>query len=531
MKLLFTHSLIRSILLTISLCMAHLLVAQPNSPGRVPPEPTVKPDSVRQRLTQGRLEMGGLFSSSGTTPYWLQTNQYGIIPKSTPTALLMAAVQSDYRASNRPNWRNMDWGYGLEVVGQGGSTNEVLLSEAYLKTRLGVFELAAGRRKQREGLAESPLSSGSYIWSGNALPIPQVELSIPNYVPLGFTRDFVAFKGSFAHGWFGRGPYVQGAYLHRKALYVRLGKPQARVRLYGTFTHYSQWGGYAPFLEKDPTSSFSGQIADSFEAYVNVVLPFKTNRLKNLAKFTTYDQNRVGDHRGSAEAAVEIKLRHGSLFAYQQHFYDLGRTLYNLTNFEDGLYGIRFLDARPQRAVREVVLELFNSGNQGVIQFGKNLGGGGENYFLNGQYPESWSYRGRTIGTPFISQASDVNPELPRIPFSGETLNNQLITGIYGINNNRIWALHTGLSGSLGTRWGYVVKASYSRNYGIMSLRFPPGTNQVSTLISVTRDTRWLAGSTLLVSVGYDEGKLLRYPSQLGGYVGVRKTWSGRSRS
>ncbi len=514
-------------LFAISVCIAQPLIAQP---GAVPSSRALESDSTPQRVTHALVEAGGLFSSSGITPYWLQTNQYGIVPKSAPTALLIAGVQADYRGGNGPYRRRADWGYGLEVVGQGGSTNRVILAEGYLKARLGVFELSAGRRRQREGLAESPLSSGSFIWSGNALPLPQVELSIPDYAPLGFTRGLVAVRGSFAHGWFGRSTYVSNSFLHRKAIYVRLGKPQSRVRLHGAFTHYSQWAGYAPFLESDPTSSFSGQIANSVDAYVNVVVPVKTNRLKNLAKFTTYDQNRVGDHRGSADMAVEIRLNHGSIFAYQQHFYDIGRKLYNLRNIEDGLYGVRFQDTRPNRLFQDVVIELFNSGSQGVFQFGKVLGGEAENYFLNGQYPEGWSYRGRTIGTPFMSQSADVDPALPRISFGGPTLAGELIEGVYGINNNRVWALHTGLSGNFGREWGYTAKASYSRNYGTTTIFFPANTNQLSTLVSITKAMNWLAGSTLLVSVGYDEGKLLVSPSQVGGYVGLRKTWSGRSR-
>ena len=516
--------LTRPILVTISLCITHLLFAQSDSLQRSSGNLATQPDSTGHRVTYGQVEVGGLFSSSGTTPYWIQTNQYGIVPKSAPTALAIASIQSGYRTGQR----KIDWGYGLQVAGQGGAANHVILAEAYLKGRLGIFELTAGRRKQRVGLAESPLSSGSYIWSGNALPVPRIELSIPEYAPIGFTRGFVALKGFFAHGWFGDDPYVKRSYLHQKALYIRLGKPQARVRLYGAFTHYAQWAGYAPFLESDPTSSFSGQIANSLEAYLYVVLPLKTDALLNRAKFTTYDENRVGDHRGSAEAAVEVRLNHGSLFLYQQHFYDLGRKLYNLSNIEDGLYGLRFQDTRPRRLFQDVVVELFNSGSQGIITLGKANGGDFENYFLNGQYPTGWSYKGRTIGTPFMSQTADVNPQLPSVPFSGTTLDNQLIVGTYGINNNRVWALHTGLSGSIGSQWGYVVKASYSKNYGTYTAHFPYKTNQLSTLLSLTRATPWFSGSTLLLSAGYDQGKLFPQPQQVGGYIGLRKSWVSR---
>lgn len=491
------------------------------------PRPTMitKPDTIPLRLHLGQAELGGLVSTSEETPYWLHTNHFGMVPKTAPAGLLIATLVSDYRYKAYPTRLKADWGYGLQVVGQTtGAATRVIVPEAFVKLLFGVVELSAGRRKQVIGLAQSPLSSGSYIWSGNALPLPKVELAIPDYVTLPFTRGWLALKGSFAHGWFGDGTFVQGSYLHQKALYLRLGKPRSRVQLYGLFTHQAQWAGYAPFLERDHTSSFSGQLANSFVAYMNVVMPLKTDALKNRAKFTTFDQNRVGDHRGSAEAALQIRLRHGSLLAYQQHFYDLGRKLYNLRNIEDGLYGLQYTNTRAHPLLAEAVVELFNSGNQGVLQFGRSLGGEAENYFINGQYPDGWSYQGRTLGTPFMSQDKELNPALPRIPVRGYTLDNRLIAGNFGVSNNRIWALHAGAAGQLSRRWGYQTKVTYSKNYGTFSTPFPPNTTQLSCLVSMTKTMRNWRGSTLIASMGYDRGTLLKQPQQLGGYLGWRNT-------
>lgn len=491
---------------------------------------TIQPvsDSTSRHPLQGWLEVGGLASSSGTTPFWLQANQFGTIPEATPAALVRAGLGRSYRVPMGRKLPKADWGYGFELVGHGISRNQLIIPELYLKARLGIFDVFVGRRRQVIGLVESSLSSGSFIWSGNALPIPRVQLGLPTYIPLRFTKNWIAVKGFYAHGWFGNTPYVTGSYLHQKAIFFRLGRDQSHIRLYASFNHQAQWGGYAPFLESDPTSSFGGQLASSLEAYANVVLPLKTEALKNRAKFTTFDQNRVGDHRGSAEAAIEYRRKTWSLLFYQQHFYDLGRKLYNLRNIEDGLYGIRLENKRPKAGIKEVIVELFNSGGQGYMQFGRTLGGEPESYFLNAQYPDGWSYKGRTLGTPFITQASASNSNLPNIPFQGFTATNERIAGNYAINNNRVWALYTGLRGQVGRRWGYQIKGSFSRNYGTFTAPFPGATNQYSTLISLSRTMRFLQGSTLLMSVGYDQGKLLASSQQYGGYVGIRKEWSRR---
>ncbi len=510
-------------------------------PGTVSAQsPSTTPPPYRPLTAQ--LEIGGFGSSTGEVPFWMQTNQYGIVPRNAPTVWMRGATAIGYRSDSTQKHPKVDWGAGMEVVGQAGASQAVILSEGYVKARLGWLEIFGGRRKQVLGFAQSPLSSGSFIWSRNALPMPRIQIGTIDYVPIGFTKKFVAFNAFFAHGWFGDQTYVQGSYLHQKALSIRLGKPASRFHLYGSFSHEVQWAGYAFFAKADPTLSFDGQYANSLDAYYNVVVPVNKDALKNLSKFTTNDQNRVGDHRGAVEIALSVDLNQWTLSTYQQHAYDLGRKLYNGRNIEDGLYGIRLQSKRPNRFIEDMVVELFNSQSQGYVQVGKLLGGEPENYLVNGQYPDGWSYQGRTIGIPFITQTADTNPSLGAQSFSRNTADGKPIGGLFGINNNRVLAFNWGVSGSIRTfqraggsdwkpaYWRYQLKASYSQNHGVYSIYstvgpFPDGINQFSAMGSLSKPTRWLGGSSIELKVGYDQGKLLRYPSQSGFYLGIRKDW------
>ena len=187
-------------------------------------------------------EAGTIVSTNGETPFWLRANQYGTVPNQSPIFTLRGSVSSDYKKAitkeDQYKLSKFDWGYGLNIVGNVGKENQFLIPEAYVKVKYGVFEIYAGRRREIFGLVDSTLSSGSYIWSGNALPMPKIQISTPNFVPLGFTKGFLSFKGNYAHGWFENSRTdVKDFYLHQKSLYFKLGRPDWKFHFYGGFNH------------------------------------------------------------------------------------------------------------------------------------------------------------------------------------------------------------------------------------------------------------------------------------------------------
>ena len=131
-------------------------------------------------------------------------------------------------------------GYGAAIYNN-SHLQSVFLQQAYAQVGYGNWRLRAGRYLEATGEMDHSLSSGSLGISGNALPLPKVDLAVVNFTPVPFTHGWVQFKGQFAHGWFGKTPAIQGAYLHQKSLYLRVGKK--RLHVYGGLTHFAQWGG------------------------------------------------------------------------------------------------------------------------------------------------------------------------------------------------------------------------------------------------------------------------------------------------
>lgn len=479
-----------------------------------------------QRGSQYTVEAGGM-AATNQTPFWLRANQYGTVPLTNPMLRVSAAVRLDYRPADstgrRPRW---DWGYGLNaVVNAGpqagpsafGSSGIVLLPEAYIKGRLGAFELYAGRRRETVGLADTLLTSGSYIWSGNALPMPKIQLALPAFTAIPFTKGVVSVLGAFNHGWFeNTGRLTKGAYLHQAYLYGRLGKPTWRFRLYGGFNHEVMWAGYDPTLPN--YIAVDGHLLSSIRYYPAVVLGTRDAISPSDKAATSFEENRIGNHLGSLDVGADVSLNHWNVLVYRQFVYDDGSLFYG-TNLADGLNGFRLRNTRrPTGApfwLRQLTLEYLFTGSQGGAEFDilNPKKRGRDDYFNNSQYPDGWTYFGRTIGTPFITPQTEVRATLPN-------------HGI-GLANNRVSAVHLGLSGLLFSKIELLTKLSISKNAGTYNVPYPTLPTQFSGLLMASVPIDWLGGTVLGGSLAVDAGGLL--PNSVGGYVYLRRTgWLGR---
>ena len=165
------------------------------------------------------------------------------------------------------------------------------MPEAYVSLDLGHFSLWGGRKKEIIGLGDSTLTSGFYSWSGNALPITKIQIGTNGFTPLGFTNGLVSFHAFFAHGWIANSDTIKGSFLHQKALYVRLGRPNSRVRLTAGVLHNAQWGGRSDYLSNAFTRN--GKLPSSFKDYL-LVLTAQEGSESDSPNLSNFDKiNRV----------------------------------------------------------------------------------------------------------------------------------------------------------------------------------------------------------------------------------------------
>ena len=478
---------------------------------------------------QYTAEVGTYLASSGQTPFWLRANQYGIVPYHAPQLTLRAGAYVDFDTTRRSTgrWRDarFDVGYGVNVVANVSQNllsyeKPILLPEAYVKARWAIFEGYVGRRREKFGLADSILSTGSYAWSGNAMPIPKIQVSIPEFTPIGFTKGWVAIQGTYAHGFLSASGYIQHTMLHQKTLYLRLGRPNSAIRLYGGFNHQVVWGGQATDTRGIPgTIPVGGKLPSGLIDYFYVVTGINNGRTDTV-KYSYFDlTNRVGNHLGSIDLAMEVDLGRHTLYAYRQSLYEDG-SLAALINIADGLNGVRIRRNDPNALVRDLLFEFLNTTSQGgpVFSFDDAKHRGKDNYFNHQQYRDGWAYRQHTIGTPFIPPGLGVNGEYPYGTFTV---------------NNRVTVFHVGAAGSLPIQWSglespvtYVTKLSFSHNLGTYDDPYRPARNQFSGYASVIAPLSVLGGMQLTGSVAADAGTL--YASGVGVFLSVRKTWNAK---
>ncbi|AQG81391.1 capsule assembly Wzi family protein [Spirosoma montaniterrae] len=458
-------------------------------------------------------EVAGLGATGPRTPFWLRANQFGIIPANSPAGIAIVSANHTYKFSP---YRSRQLSYGVEVVGQAGRASRVVLPQAYVSLDLGRFSLWGGRRKEIIGLGDSTLTSGFYAWSGNALPITKVQFGTNGFAPLGFTRNLIWVHGFFAHGWFANSDSLQGAYLHQKALYVRLGKPGWRVRFTGGVLHNAQWGGRSTFVPSLKATNW--QLPDSFSDYL-YVLTAREGGPPDSPNLTDHDRvNRIGNHLGSIDFGIEADLGRWQAMGYYQHpFEDKSGVAFQ--NMPDGLYGLR-LQRQSDAGFRidHILVEYLNTMSQSGSLIGVSRYDGKDDYFNNFQYLDGWAHDRNVIGTPFLSRRADIRADLPYGPERR----------IWAIANNQVQLYHLAVAGTAGqsrngqlVRWQ--IKLSASQNHGAPRLGFQQPIGQFSGLASVVWPLNWLGGSELRTSLALDQGQLLT--NAVGGWLSLRKTW------
>lgn len=458
-------------------------------------------------------EFGGMYSINNRVPFWLRSNQFGVLPDSGNTVFFRQNLHTKLDTSSKRFKVNA----GAELLTVVGEEVKLILPEVYVNMKLNKVQLLLGRKKQIHGFTDTTLSSGSVTWSGNAPPLPEIQLSIPEYI--NFFNKNIGIKGHFSHGWFGNQKFARGYYLHQKSLYGRIGKPNAKVKLYGGVMHHVQWGGTPKYeISEENWKTVNDRFAHGWKVYKDVVFPFN-NPPRDSAKVATFDfENRYGNHLGQIDIGGELDLRDFRWLFYKQLPFETGQTFSSLGNLDDGVYGVSISSKKTDSWFKKVVFEFLNTTNQGMYRSGflrligfrgKHYGRNQNFYFNHAQYFDGWSYEGKTIGTPFLIPTPEIRDE------------KNYDTPSFFNNNNNIKAGYIGLLTSIsGVRME--TRVSLSKNFGSTSNVLSQSANQLSFAHKMAVPVPKL-GAIINLNVGIEQGDLIR--DNYGIILSYKKVW------
>ncbi|WP_229209494.1 capsule assembly Wzi family protein [Dyadobacter koreensis] len=402
---------------------------------------------------------------------------------------------------NPSNPRAFQWSAGVELITNYGNKADVFFTDLFVAGKAGPVELMVGQKKNMTGLVDSLMTSGSLAVSGNSRPMPRVQISIPDFFPLAFTNDFLAVKASYSDGIldgsrivYGSTDYVSSTYLHQKSFYLRIGNHRNKINILTGFNHQAIWGGEDQIM---PVYNLTRS-----KAYWHVI----TGK--------TLDYKKIGTHFGTIDLAATYKDRNWNYYIYRQNIYETG-SLFKINNFSDGLNGIKIqrnsqiYKSGNHFIINSFLVEFLSTQNQtntnpdfGLLIFEKG------NYFNSLIYSNGWSYKNRGIGTPLSPSKNLTNENLPK-------------SGTEFTNNNRITAVHSGVSASwLNTV--ITVRATYSVNKGTYISPFSNNSNQVSLGLNAEKRIKQLNYTTVTAGLYSDFGKL--YPNATSFTIGVRRS-------
>ncbi len=412
-------------------------------------------NNTHSGATRFLIETLGSVATENQTPFWIVSNKYGRIPLEASNGYLRAGV-----FHSRSLWQNFRWSAAVEMVASTPRYKNVYLQQIYAEARYNNITLSIGSRENYNSIVDKELSSGDVVTSANARPIPEIDLSVPHYMPVPYTKGILHFKGNFAVGRSFDTDYLEqfinteeyftkNTLWHNKSLHFRLVDPHRQFPLTLTIggRHYVQWGG----TSTDPKI---GVQPHSFTDFIRIVMGRSGGGEASLSDRI----NKLGNHYGNYDIKIGYLSPNFNIHLYKQHYFDdnSGMELYN---YRDGLFGLQS-EIHNFKWVNKVVLEYLCTRDQSgpihhiVFDHSKypGYGGGNDNYYNNGGYRTGVSYFNRSLGSPLLT-----SPEYNT-------------GGVLGFLNNRIRTWHIGFSGYLSEQVAYRLLGSFMENWGTMGV-------------------------------------------------------------
>lgn len=501
------------------------------------------------------LMLMGAISTGESLPFWMTSNQFGLMPEHKG-ALALVQAGTQYDSTKVFQWK---WGTSFAaqydsgpVAPKGTADFGLMVDELYGSIKWNVFSLDVGMKHDpldflgaSSRLGSLSTTGGHVVASGNARTMPGYWINL-DPVPLPLTKKYVWFYGNYGDFITLDNRYVKGTLVHRMKFAFRFDF-SARLSFHFGLDHYALWGGDSPQYGKMPIT---------FNNYLRVI----TSRNAS-SEGTKSDQiNTIGDQGGGEFLRFDYRGDGWKATLLHDIPYN-DRSGMMFRNFPDGVNTLWFGFDDKNRWVSDIVYEFQYTRNQSgwyhdrptteeerkhldpqdTIHYWHHIGGGGDNYFNNGEYKSGWTHFDRPIGNPlFVPRGTHAGTWTSHRAADDRSTTNR------GVENNRLRAHHIAVGGKLFKLFPYKVMLTYSQNYGLYATPYlgespwnkEPGTVEEFPLHQVSgafvgeipgqaladrgliARTSWLRPFSLTYGLYADKGQLL--PDLFGFTIGLR---------
>lgn len=478
-----------------------------------------------------QVEAATVFSGGENAPFWLTANRYGLSSIEKNNGYLRAGIF-------RPIEKNKKFSYalGLDLATAYNFTSVFIVQQAYVDLKYRWIELSVGSKERPTELKNQKLSSGGMTVSNNARPIPQIRISVPEYVNIGKKHIF-ALKGHFSYGLFTDNKWqkdfaapgskrTENVLYHSKSLFGRIGNENKFPLVFeGGIQMDAQFGGRAYGIGYEPYLDMPNRLKD----FLKIIIPAGSSDVTDGEYPNAY-----GNHLGSWMVSFSYKFNSWKIRAYHEHFFEDHSMIidefawkdyideFGHGNFwsyfppiipsqyywKDGLTGIEAtLPKNP--FVESIVYEYLATREQSGPVYHDHTTeipdqiGGRDNYYNHGIFT-GWQHWGQAVGNPLLT--SPIYNKDGQITFKG----------------NRVKSHHIGISGKPTNEISYRMLLSHTRNWGTYNEPYPDIKKNISLLLEAHYTPCQLKGWQFSGSFAFDKGELMG--NNAGGMITVRKT-------
>ncbi|MEO1023805.1 MAG: capsule assembly Wzi family protein [Bacteroidota bacterium] len=438
-----------------------------------------------------------IISSDGDLPFWSHSNRYGIIDQQGPNSLFRIYSRKE-EALEKGN--TIRYGYGLEAVSRWSEASGVWFNQLFVEFGWKNWRLSGGRFNQIIGSMDNEHSIGSMMISPNGTPVPTIRLQTTEYTDVPFTKGLFSYSASFSHSWLEPDRTIERAQLHQKSFHLKLSI--SRFSAYYGVIHNVMWAG-----ENDD----QGRLPQSLNDYWRVVTARGAGQRFEIDGERS---NALGNTVASYDGGVSFSFNNFDLNTYRSFYIEDSPGVRYRSSW-DGIWGLEVVPKTKNRRIRSFVYEHVNTKRQDSFDFQPFGRATIYDHFL---YQDGWTYEGRVLGNPLIT----FNDQ-------GDVVNNILI------------AHHIATDIQLNDRTRALIKATYSRNYGVCLDQVPntlpqscqtrPEDEDQLIDLSELRNVQWSFFSrvdysgwmrnalTLFVATSFDIGEF--YQDRIGIHLGV----------